>query len=137
MTFSFPSISNIPIRNSIYHVMLYIACAITIVRWLSFLQNCGKVDIIHNIIPTTPCSAERSFSVLQKLKTYRWITRDEDCVSHLSLLRIEGAYSNMINTEKVIDEFELRKAHTKFLFRPLFIYLAFCNKSFMKFFVHG
>ena len=88
--------------------MLYIAWVITIVRWLSFLQNCGKVAIIHNIIPTTPCSAGRSFIVLQKLKTYSGITRDEDYVSHLSLLRIRSAYSNMINTEKVIDEFELR-----------------------------
>ena len=47
----------------------------------------------------------------------------------------EGAYSNMINTEKVIDGFELRKPHSKFLFESLFIYFASWEKLLMKFFV--
>ena len=39
---------------------------------------------------------------------------DQDCLGRLALLRIERAYSNRVNTEKVIDEFESRKGSFKF-----------------------
>ena len=62
---------------------------------LSFLPNLGTVDLILNIIPATSCSAERSFNVLRKLKTYHR--------ERLALLRIQRAYNNRVDTEKVID----------------------------------
>ena len=79
-----------------------------------FLSNFGKVVAILNIIPATSCFAERSFSVLRKLKTYLRSTMGQDCRSHLALLRVERAYSTRIDNEKVIDEFELRKGRSKF-----------------------
>ena len=39
---------------------------------------------------------------------------DQDCLGHLALLRIERAYSNRVDTEKVIDEFESRKGCSEF-----------------------
>ena len=41
---------------------------------------------------------------------------EENCLSHLALLRIERAYSNRVDAEKVIDEFESRKGRFKFFF---------------------
>ena len=41
---------------------------------------------------------------------------EEDCLSHLKLLRIEHAYNNRVDTEKVIDEFEPRKDRSEFFF---------------------
>ena len=75
---------------------------------LSFLPNLGTVDLILNIIPATSCSAERSFNVLRKLKTYHR--------ERLALLRIQRAYNNRVDTEKVIDYFESRKGHSEFFF---------------------
>ena len=80
----------------------------------SFLANLGTVVIILDIIPATSCSAERSFSGLRKLKTYPRRTTEEDCLSHLTLLRIEHAYNNRVDTEWVIDEFESRKDRSVF-----------------------
>ena len=82
----------------------------------SFLPNLGTAVVILAIIPATSCSAERSFSVLRKLKTYPRRTMEEDCLSHLTLLRIEHAYNNRVDTEKVIDEFESRKDRSEFFF---------------------
>ena len=80
----------------------------------SFLPNFGKVFVFLNIIPATSCYAERPFFVLRKLKPYLRRAMDQDCLGHLALLRIERAYSNRVNTEKVIDEFESRKGSFKF-----------------------
>ena len=80
----------------------------------SFLSNLGTVFVIINIILATSCSAEQSFSVLRKLKRYPRSTLEEDCLSHLALLRVERAYSNRVDTEKVIDEFESRKGCSEF-----------------------
>ena len=66
----------------------------------SFLSNFGKVVFILSIIPLTSCCAGRSSGVLQKLKTYLKSTRDQDCRSHLALLRIERFYSNRIRHGK-------------------------------------
>ena len=41
---------------------------------------------------------------------------EEDCLNHLALLRIERAYSNRVDTEKVIDEFQSRKGRCEFFF---------------------
>ena len=82
----------------------------------SFLPNLGTVVVILDIIPATSCSAERSFSVLQKLKRYPRRTMEEDCLSHLTLLRPEHAYNNRVDTEKVIEEFESRKDRSEFFF---------------------
>ena len=60
----------------------------------SFLSNFGKVVVILSIVPAPSCSVERSFSLFQKLKTYLRSTRDQDCHSHLALLRTEHSYSN-------------------------------------------
>ena len=81
----------------------------------SFLPNFGKVAVILNIIPATSCSAERSFNELRKLKRDIRSIMDQACLSHLSLVHIERAYSsNRIDNEKVIDEFKLRKDCSKF-----------------------
>ena len=82
----------------------------------SFLPNLGTVVVILDIIPATSCSAERSFSVLRKLKIYSGRTTEEDCLSHLTLLHIGHAYNNRVDTEKVIDEFESRKDRSEFFF---------------------
>ena len=80
----------------------------------SFLSHLGTVVVIINITPATSCSPEQSFSVLWKLKRYPRSTLEEDCLSHLALLRVERAYSNRVDTEKVIDEFESRKGCSEF-----------------------
>ena len=87
------------------------------------MSNFGKVVVILSIIPAISCCVERSFSVLQKLKTYLRSTR------HPALLRIERSHSNIIGTEKVIDEFELRKGRSKFFFQAIFIYFESCEKK--------
>ena len=50
-----------------------------------FLSNFGKVAVILSIIQATSSSAERSFSVLQKLKTYLESSSYQGCkISHLT-----------------------------------------------------
>ena len=51
-----------------------------------------------------------------------------DCISHLALLRTEYAYSNKIDTDKVIDEFASRKGCSKF-FLTIFLNFESYEKS--------
>ena len=89
----------------------------------------GTVAVILNIITATSCSAERPFSLLGKLEIYPGSIMEENCLSHLALLRIERAYSNRVDTEKVIHQFESRKGRFEFFFQSMFIYFQFCEKS--------
>ena len=41
---------------------------------------------------------------------------EQDCLSHLALFGIEHAYSNMVDTENVIDESESRKGRSNLFF---------------------
>ena len=83
---------------------------------LELLVNLGKVAIILSIIPVTSCSAERSFSVLQKLKTNHRSTKDKDCPSDMALLCIKRFYSNRIDTEEVIEKMVPSSFSKQFLF---------------------
>ena len=46
----------------------------------------------------------------------------------MALLRIERTYSNGIDSQKVIDEFELRKCRSKFFFNQFLFILDLVKK---------
>jgi len=58
--------------------------------------------------PATSCSAERSFSGLQQLKTYLRSTMDQTRLSNLALLYLERQTSNKLDVKCIIDIFGQR-----------------------------
>ena len=67
----------------------------------------SKVVHILAVIPATSCSAERSFSALRQLKTYRLrSTMGQKRVSNIALINIERAYTNSVDnndTDRIIQ----------------------------------
>ena len=56
-------------------------------------------------IPVTSATAERSFSVLKRIKTYLRATMGQERLTHLAVLSIERELSKNINLDSVIDNF--------------------------------
>ena len=76
-----------------------------------------KVATILAVIPATSCSAERSFSGLRRLKTYRRSTMGEKRVCSILLINIERGYANRVineDMEKMIDIFGKREGRNTY-----------------------
>ena len=65
-------------------------------------------------IPATSCSAEQSFSALQRIKTYLWNCLTEDHLPTIAILNIERENTNFIKANQ-IDEFASRNKTQKSL----------------------
>ena len=61
-------------------------------------------------IPASVASAERSFSVLKRVKNYHRATMCQDRVNGLATLAIESELAHTLNFESIIDSFASRKA---------------------------
>ena len=57
-------------------------------------------------IPVTSATAERSFSVLKRIKTYLRATMGQERLTHLAVLSIERELSKNIDLDLVIDRFD-------------------------------
>ena len=80
-----------------------------IMKELLLLQH-GFPEVYHLIkvamtIPVTSATAERSFSVLKRIKTYLRATMGQERLTHLSVLSIERELSKSIDLDLVIDRF--------------------------------
>ena len=76
---------------------------------LLLLQR-GFPEVYHLIkvamtIPVTSATAERSFSVLKRIKTYLRATMGQERLTHLAVLSIERELSKSIDLDLVIDRF--------------------------------
>ena len=76
---------------------------------LHLLQH-GFPEVYHLIkvamtIPVTSATAERSFSVLKRIKTYLRATMGQERLNHLAVLSIERELSKSIDLYLVIDRF--------------------------------
>ena len=79
--------------------------------------NFGEIVVILSVTPTVSCSAEQSFSILQRLKTTLRSIMGQDLLSHLALLCIERAYVNRIDFQPILDQ------------KTLVIYFESCKKK--------
>ena len=74
-----------------------------------------------NLIPTSSCSAERSFSALRRIKTYLRNTIGDERLSAVAILSIERETTNFIKAsrmEEIINQFAEQKEAQK----PLLFY---------------
>ena len=67
------------------------------------ISELSKALHILSVIPSTSCSAERSFSSLRRLKTYLRSTMGQERLSNLALLHIEREYVNKVIIEDLED----------------------------------
>ena len=56
-------------------------------------------------IPVTSATAERSFSVLKRIKTYMRATMGQERLTHLAVLSVERELSKNLDLDLVIDRF--------------------------------
>ena len=71
------------------------------------------------VIPATSCSAEQSFSVLHRLKTYPRTTMGQKRVCNIILINIERAYANSVvnnDMDRIIDILGLRNGKDSYFF---------------------
>jgi uncharacterized membrane protein YgaE (UPF0421/DUF939 family) len=74
------------------------------------------IDIIFKIClctPATNCSAERSFSVLKRIKDYLRNKTEQDRLQALAILCIESEIALSLDYELIIDKFAESKARKK------------------------
>ena len=73
-----------------------------------------------NLIPTSSCSAERSFSALRRIKTYLRDTIGDERLSAVAILSIERETTNFIEAsrmEEIMNQFaEQKEARKPLLF---------------------
>ena len=79
--------------------------------------NFGEIVVILSVTPTVSCSAEQSFSILQRPKTTLRSIMGQDLLRHLALLCIERAYVNRIDFQPILDQ------------KTLVIYFGSCKKG--------
>ena len=56
-------------------------------------------------IPVTSATAERSFSILKRIKTYMRATMGQERLTHLAVLSVERELSKNLDLDLVIDRF--------------------------------
>ena len=79
----------------------------------------SKVASILAVIPTTSCSAERSFSGIRQFKTYLRDTMGQHRLNSLAIICIQRAYGNQVivnSMDKMIDIFGQRHGRKNFFF---------------------
>ena len=88
-------------------------------RLFEMVPEFSKVVSILAVIPATSCSAERSFSGLQRLKTYLRSTMGQSRLNSLAIISIERAYGNSVivdSIDKIIDTFGQRHGRRSYFF---------------------
>lgn len=81
----------------------------------STFPNITTILEILLTIPISNASAERSFSVLKRVKTYLRSTMGQEKLEALSLLQIESHCLKKLNTDDIIKTFAKNKARKKFI----------------------
>ena len=82
----------------------------------SALPHFSRAAKILATIPATSCTAERSFSCLQRVKTYIRCTMGQVRLSSLALINLERSFSNHVDLEKIVDTFANRSGREKHFF---------------------
>ncbi|BFZ15279.1 hypothetical protein BsWGS_18318 [Bradybaena similaris] len=76
---------------------------------LTMLPELVKFIRLFLTIPTTTCTAERSFSSLRRLKSYLRSTMAQTRLNSVAILNCHQHLVNELNLEDVADEFIKRK----------------------------
>ena len=74
----------------------------------NLLPDLATLLRIYLTLPSTSCEAERSFSVLRRLKNYTRMTISQNRLNHLCILSV---YKNIVDTldqSQLVDEFVMR-----------------------------
>ena len=91
-----------------------------LIKWLhvggigDILPTFKAAATILVTIPSTSCSAERSFSALRRIKTYLRNSMKEDRLSAVAILNIERETTNFIEANRmddIIDQFAKKNEH--------------------------
>lgn len=91
----------------------------SIQEMLSYLYETGLASVMPNVyqmykivctIPSTSVEAERSFSSLRNIKSYRRCTMSESRLSGLAILSIERGLAQDIDFDQVINVFANMRA---------------------------
>ena len=69
---------------------------------------------IFSSIAVANCTGERSFSTLNRIKSYLRSTMGERKLNNLSILSIESEFFESMNTETIIENFAKNKCRKKF-----------------------
>ena len=81
----------------------------TVIKVVNYLQS-------NSLWAKNPCSADRSFSCLRRLKTYLRSTMAQDRLSALGLLCIERDHANRVDINTIVEVFGRRKGRDKMFF---------------------
>ncbi|XP_044869697.1 zinc finger MYM-type protein 1-like [Mauremys mutica] len=77
-------------------------------------QNEGLSDLLSEVtillklfytIPTTTCTAERSFSCLRRLKNYLRTTMSQERLNHLTFLHVHKNFTSELDIASLLDDF--------------------------------
>lgn len=75
-----------------------------------------NIEIAFRIFVSTPatnCTAERSFSVLKRMKNYLRSTMSQERLNSLAILTIESDLTSSLEYEDIIDDFSRMKSRKK------------------------
>ena len=84
---------------------------------IQLMPELSKALKIFAILPVSSCEAERSFSLLRRLKTYLRNTMGQERLSSLTLIHIERKTANQVMREDMktmIDKFGRNKRNAQF-----------------------
>ncbi|KAJ8970202.1 hypothetical protein NQ314_001349 [Rhamnusium bicolor] len=112
----------------------------TLLKWLKEkeLQDIyPNVEIllrIFNTLPISNTSAERSFSVLKRIKNRYRTNMIQERVSGLALFCIEGEFTRRISFEETIKSFAFAKSRKKNIFKIIIVLLSLSYFTFGNYF---
>lgn len=84
-----------------------------------FLPHFAKAVKVVSIIPATSCTSERSFSAIERLKTYLRSTMEQSRLNSLAVMCFESVYANLVlknDIDNIINVFASRKGRASAFF---------------------
>ena len=82
----------------------------------TFLSAIVKLVVLILVAPATNATSERSFSALQRVKTYLRTTMTQPCLNHLMFLHIYKEDCDKLNLEQCADDFRANSEHRRNIF---------------------
>ena len=87
-----------------------------------------KMIKLFLVLPVTSATAECSFSVLRRLKTYLWSVKAQDCLNNIATLHVHKSLTDSTDFVQLATEFVIRKTNrTQKLFVTIISLLNIVN----------
>lgn len=69
------------------------------------LNEIVKLVKLYYVVPVTTCTAERSFSLLRRLKTFLRTTMGQARLNHVAILNIHKEYVDELDIKLLVNDF--------------------------------